>query len=217
MRPPAEAVDLIEALRRLANVVRVGAVAQVDLPNARARVRYGADPDGALTGWLPWIAGAAGEDRSWRPPSIGEQVLLLSPSGDLAAGWILPGAYSGAYPPPDDSAGKSVMHARDGAIISYDTKAHVLAAVLPAGGSASIEAPDGIEITGDVEITGGVTITGNVDINGDAGASGAISSQASVSDPQGSMAEMRTVYNAHTHIIPGPPPTPVPAPVQKMA
>ena len=157
MEAPAKALDLGEALRRLANVIRPGIVAAVDLPNARARVQYAASPDGSeavLTGWLPWIAGAAGEDRDWRPPSVGEQVLLLSPFGELSAGWILPGAYRDMFAAPASSGGlRSVLY-RDGAVVSYDAETHELSAVLPAGGTALLTARDGITINGDVTIDG---------------------------------------------------------------
>ena len=194
---PAGALDLGELARRLMNILRPGAIAETDLsdPRApRARVRYADGP--ALTGWLPWMA-AAGEDRDWRPPSIGEQVLVLSPCGELSAGWILPGSYSDGFPAPDSSASKRVTAYRDGAIVGYDTGTHELSAVLPAGGSASIEAPEGVAVTGDVTITG--------DLSAD-----------DVSDSLGSMDEIRGVYNDHAHVIPGPPPTTVPAPASKM-
>ena len=143
MEAPAKALDLGEVDRRLANVVRPGTVAEVDLAQARARVQYATDKAGlpVLTGWLPWIAAAAGEDRAWRPPSAGEQVLLLSPYGELSAGWILAGAYLAGFPAPDASASKHVTLYRDGARIEYDTREHRLSAALPAGATMALEAP----------------------------------------------------------------------------
>ena len=219
MEAPAKALDLGELARRLANAVRPATIAEVDLASARARARYGADPDDnpVLTGWLPWIGHAAGEDRAWRPPSIGEQVLLLAPYGELSAAWILPGAYRDAFPAPDASGAKSVTAYRDGAIVSYDAENHALAAVLPGGGSASIAAPDGIEITGDVTVNGDLTLNGAAEATGNISSEGDISAGGQVSDVNGSMQEMRTTYNGHVHGVPPAPVTPAPAPTHLMS
>lgn len=213
---PATALDLGETARRLANVVRAGTVEDVDLAAGRARVRYadGADGEPAVTAPLPWLVPAAGEDRDWRPPSKGEQVLLLSPFGEMSAGWILPGAYRDAFPAPDSSAAKRVTRYRDGAVISYDGDAHELQAVLPAGGSVSLEAPDGVSITGDTDISGDVSITGDLTVTGEISADGDISSKSDVSDWTGDIRTMRRIYNLHTHGVP--PGTVVPGPNQRM-
>lgn len=221
MQMPAAALDLGEVARRLMNVIRPGTVAEVDLPAARARVRYATGEDGpVLTGWLPWIA-AAGEDRDWRPPSIGEQVLILSPCGELSAGWILPGAYRDDFPAPDSSAAKRVMAYRDGAIVSYDSEKHELSAVLPEGGKASIAAPGGLSVTGDTEIDGDLSVDGNlsatgkIEAKGDIKAGGDLSATGNVSDGAGSIAAMRATFNLHTHGVP--PAVTVPPPNQRMA
>lgn len=211
MEAPAKALDLGEALRRLANIVRPGTVAEVDLDAARARVQFGEDPDGdpVLTGWLPWITAAAGEDRAWRPPSVGEQVLLLAPYGELAAGWILPGAYRDSAAAPESSGAKHAMLYRDGALVAYDAAAHTLSAVLPAGGKASIEAPGGLAIAGDTEVDGDLSVGGDLSATGDISAAG------DISDKNGSMQEMRNKYNAHIHVVFRTPTDPL-APNQRM-
>lgn len=216
MQMPAAALDLGEVARRLMNVIRPGTIAETDLPGARARVQYASGPDGpVLSGWLPWIA-IAGRDRAWRPPSAGEQVLILSPCGELSAGWILAGAYRDDFPAPDASEAKHAMAYRDGAIVSYDAEAHELSAVLPEGGTASIAAPGGLSVTGDTSVDGNLSVDGNITATGDITATGGIAAGGDVSDSLGSMAEMRTTYNGHTHLLPGTPPSPSPAPTQKM-
>lgn len=221
MEAPAAALDLGEVARRLANVVRAGTVAETDLGEARARVQYGEGPDGSpvLTGWLPWIA-HAGEDRAWRPPSVGEQVVLLAPYGELSAAWILPGAYRDEFPAPESSGAKSVTAYRDGAIVSYDAEAHELSATLPAGGTASIAAPGGIAVTGDTEIDGDLEVDGDITATGDISAAknvsadGDVTAGKNVSDRLGSMQQMRTTFNLHTHGVP--PAVVVPPPNQRM-
>ena len=44
----------------------------------------------------------AGADREWDPPTIGEQVVLLSPSGNLAQGVVLTGLFSDLIPANGD-------------------------------------------------------------------------------------------------------------------
>ncbi len=63
--------------RKLANIIRVGVVKEVDYSQARVVVKV----DEILTGWLPWITFRAGEERSY-------QVLMnkFSPSGELSLG-----------------------------------------------------------------------------------------------------------------------------------
>ena len=208
MMQPAAALDLGEVARRLANIIRPGTIAETDLSdpkNPRARVQYADGP--VLTGWLPWMA-AAGEDRDWRPPSIGEQALVLSPYGEMSAGWILPGAYRDKFPAPSGSPSVRMTAYRDGAIVSYDSDSHELSAVLPDGGTASIAAPGGLSVTGDTEVAGDLAVEGDLSVTGDIAAGG------NVSDATGSMAEMRRVFNLHTHGTP--PAVTVPPPNQRM-
>ena len=133
---------LVELARRLANVVRPGVVAEADHALARVRVKYGEEAE-AVSAWLPWLAGRAGGDLEWWAPEIGEQVLILAPSGELANGIVIAGLYSDARPAPASSSDRHVTRYIDGAEIEYDREAHRLKAVLPEGGTAEITAPDG--------------------------------------------------------------------------
>lgn len=47
--------------------------------------------------------------------------------------------------------------------------------------------------------SGDININGNLIVDGTISATGTVSSDTSVADPAGDMAEMRTVYNSHTH------------------
>ena len=192
---------ITELARRLENLVRIGTVAEVDPDQARVRVKYGETPDGdpVLTGWLRWMPSRAGEDRTWWSPSMGEQVMILSPSGELAAGVVLPALYQQGHPAPESDPGKHVTLYRDGARIEYDASAHRLKAELPGGGSAELVADGGVSITGDVTVTGNVTVTGDVAVTGRIDATKDIESEKKVLDESGSMQEMRDQYNPHTH------------------
>ncbi len=92
------AMNIPELTRRVENLLRLGTVAEVDHPAARCRVKTG----GLLTDWLPWFTRRAGSTNDWDPPSVGEQCLVLSPSGDPAVGFVLVGVYSQANPADSD-------------------------------------------------------------------------------------------------------------------
>ena len=194
---------LVELTRRVANIVRLGIVAEVDHQAARVRVSYGGEGETALSRWLPWVTARAGADRSWWPPEAGEQVLILAPSGELAKGIVVAGVYRSEHPAPESDPDKHAIHYSDGAVIEYDRSAHRLKAELPEGGEAEVTADGGVTITGDV------MITGDLEVSGDADVTGSIDAGSDVSDDTGSMADMRTKYNQHVHTpTSGSPPTP---------
>ncbi len=70
--------------RMLASLVIPCRVVAVDLAAARVRV---SDGSGWTSAWVRWHAQAAGQARHWRAPSLGEQGVLLSPSGEPAQGF----------------------------------------------------------------------------------------------------------------------------------
>lgn len=141
-RQHEEGFDLIELARRLANVVRAGTVASVDADNYRLRVRYDTDDDGnpILTAPIPWLVVRAGDDRTWWAPEEGEQVVLLSPSGEITEAFALPALYSDARTPPSTDTDKRVEEHSDGARFEYDRDSHIYRIALPAGSRAEISA-----------------------------------------------------------------------------
>ncbi|WP_282338499.1 phage baseplate assembly protein V [Pseudomonas sp. PS02288] len=151
-----------ELARRLENLIRLGTVAEVDHAAARCRITAG----NLTTNWLAWVALRAGASQDWDPPSIGEQCLVFSPSGDPAQGIALVGIYSEAHPAPANSATVRRRAYPDGALIQYDHASHMLHATLPAGGRAVLEAPAGVLILGNVDITGTVTVSQDVVASG---------------------------------------------------
>lgn len=101
-QPIAQPESPYEASRRIANLLRLGTVAEVRLqPPARCRVKTG----DLLTDWLPWLtlrAGGVDGGATWWAPVAGEQCLLLAPGGDLLQAVVLPGIYSDSLPQPSD-------------------------------------------------------------------------------------------------------------------
>lgn len=138
-----------ELARRLENLIRPGTIAEVDLVDARCRVKSGR----ITTGWLPWFTRRAGSTTEWDPPSIGEQCLVLSPSGELAQGFVLVGLYSGQNPPPSASAGVHRVEWANGDFVQHD--ADTGAYTLKLSGPADITAASlTITCSGPVKITG---------------------------------------------------------------
>jgi phage baseplate assembly protein V len=135
---------------------------------------------GLLTGWLPVFAQRAGTDSEWNPPSVDEQCLVLSPSGEPAQGFVLVGLYSDAYPAPDDSPTRHRRAYRDGAVIEYDTETHQLRAELPAEGTFELIAQGGSRIVGPVRIEGTLHTTEAVSTDSTVHAADAISTDATV-------------------------------------
>ncbi|AOD13552.1 phage baseplate assembly protein V [Xanthomonas fragariae] len=148
----------------LSNAIRLGTVAEVNLATARCRVQVGE----MLTDYLPWVVTLAGTTIIWSAPSIGEQVVVLSPAGDLADGLVLRGLYSDQFAAPAASDTLHVLRFADGAQIHYDTDAHALQATLPSGGTASITADGGITLNGPLTVNGTTQINGDATITGTA-------------------------------------------------
>jgi phage baseplate assembly protein V len=150
-----------------ATLIRLGVIASVDLEAARCTVRYG-DPaeDEAMTPPIRWIMPRCGNTRIWSPPTVGEQVLLLCPDGEIAAGLALAGIIRDTFPSLGCTLEERIDFA-DGAQLRYDPEAHHLEALLPDGATATITAPGGLTINAQA----GVTINGDVTLNGTLSAS----------------------------------------------
>ena len=149
----------------IAALIRIGIVVSVDLAAARCIVRYG-DPDDdepAETPPIRWLAPRAGLTRVWSPPSVGEQVLLLSCDAQIGAAVAVMGPVQDAFPPLGSTTVEMIEFA-DGARITYDAEAGELKATLPAGAKAEIEAPGGITLRGDVTIEGKLMVSETADI-----------------------------------------------------
>ncbi|NCT79718.1 phage baseplate assembly protein V [Pseudomonas stutzeri] len=140
-------MNIADLARLLENIVRFGTIEAVQMQPPRVQVKSG----NIATTWLPWLNLRAGADREWDPPTIGEQVVLLSPSGNLAQGVVLTGLFSDLIPANGGREGLHRRTYRDGAVIEYDSIAKHLRATLP--GTAEINA------TGDITITSGGKIT----------------------------------------------------------
>lgn len=136
-------MDTAALSRLLANLIRVGTIAEVDHAAARCRVASGE----LVSEWLPWLEHRAGATTTWDPPTVGEQVLLLSPSGEPAAGIVLTGLFCTAHSAPSASASEHVIDYPDGARVSYDhasgalTASGIQTATIQAAVSITLDTP----------------------------------------------------------------------------
>lgn len=166
------------------NIIRFGTIRDVmysDPP--RVRVKTG----DLITNWIPWLTLRAGQTKTWSPLTLGEQVVLLSPHGDLTGAIALGGIYSDMNPTPSNDPNKIVVSYPDGAKTEYDhasgdmqvTGIKTLTVVsankvtvntseieLNASSKAVINAPN-VVINGVLSQTGGsATVTANMVVKG---------------------------------------------------
>lgn len=133
----------------MGDLIRRGTIRSVDLAAGLAVFEAGE----LVSPPLPWIEGAAGVFRTWTPPSVDEQVILLCPEGDIEGGIILRGLPSSQYPAPSQDNSHSI-HGADGLIITLTSDGLV------------ITAPAGVVVEGDVAISGNVDVTGDIGVTG---------------------------------------------------
>jgi phage baseplate assembly protein V len=183
-------MNLNDIYRLLLNLLRKGTVLEVDHDAELCRVECG----DLQTNWIRWMAFAAGETRDWNPPTPGEQVLVLSPGGDMADAVALRGITTDDIPAPSHSPTTHTRTYPDGARIEYDHDAHSLVATLPAGATVLLEAPGSVTVktanatveadtvlvkasqitldAGKTSCTGALDVKGDVTSGGDVKASG---------------------------------------------
>lgn len=159
-------MDIADITRRLESLIKIGVIHNVDYQQAKARVQSGK----IISDWLPFLTLRTGTTVTWSPPTIGEQCLLLSPSGELNTGVIITGLYLKGQS-PSNSQDEHVIKFSDNAVIKYNQKTHALTA--EGISTARIQANE--SVTADtplVNCTGNVHVSGTVTVDGDVIASG---------------------------------------------
>jgi phage baseplate assembly protein V len=150
--------NVAEIKRLIENLIRFGTIAEVDHGNPNVepvqppRVRV--DIGDMKTGWLRWIETRAGTTRTWCPPTVDEQVIVISPGGDLGAAVVLTGLFRDLHPAPSDNGDHFHAVMPDGAVIDYHHVEHHLKVDIP--GDITINATGEIRITasGDMHLKG---------------------------------------------------------------
>jgi phage baseplate assembly protein V len=142
--------------REMQAAMLFGTIESVD--GITCRVRSG----DVFTDGVRWVAQRAGTTRRWSPPTVGEEVVVLSPGGDTSGATVLAGLFNDNNPPPSTSPDEDVTEYPDGTRIVYDHAAKKLTATFAEGGEVDITAQK-IKITADVEIVGNLSIDGDTD------------------------------------------------------
>ncbi|WP_343358217.1 phage baseplate assembly protein V [Bartonella schoenbuchensis] len=181
--------EITDLKRRVANMVMVGKISHVDHKNARYRVQSG----NIVSDWIPDTQARAGKTRSYEGRDVGEQVIVLSTSGDLSQGMIIGSIHTDA----NQAADKGNIHTTiypDGTTIEYDDETSTYSLTIKSegkfiltisdgvsmkgeGGELEITAPDGIKIISESDMTlkadGNMTLEaeGNVSIKSSDGVS----------------------------------------------
>lgn len=146
---------LADTQRRLASLFRVGRIVEIDRTKGRVKVAF----HGVTSPWLPWQTSRAGPVKNWSPPAVGEQVCVVSPSGELGSGFVMAGAINYEdHPAPDDRENVERIDLPDGGAyeIHHEGKTFKLS-----GGKLTFDGP--VEITGDVTVAGKITATQNIE------------------------------------------------------
>ncbi|MDQ3232026.1 MAG: phage baseplate assembly protein V, partial [Pseudobdellovibrionaceae bacterium] len=121
--------EISELSRRMSNMILPGVIKEVDYEKALVRVQSG----DLETEWLPFFQRRTWNTIDWDPPSAGESCLVLSPGGELAAGFVLSGIYSEAQPPPSRDPNMIMRKLSDNMTYSYDLETHTLTLSRPSG------------------------------------------------------------------------------------
>jgi phage baseplate assembly protein V len=155
---------LSDLAKRLSNIIRIGTIFEINYQTAKARVRIGE----LETDFLPWANANSGSNNSWNPPEIDEQVIVLSPSGDLSQAVILPSIYKNNASNSDQNI-KSITY-QDGSKISFNVSSGTLD--LDLKGDVAIKVVGNSNIEGDninITASSNITLDGNVDLGGSGG------------------------------------------------
>ena len=135
--------------RRIATLIQVGTIAQVDYLSAHCRVKIGE----WVSAWMPWASLGAGVVRHWRPPSVGEQSMLLCPSGESSAGFVLPGFYSSQHQQGNDNRPNiTAWLMPDGTLFEYDFASHRLRIDVKGAASIQISGNANIQVGGNANV-----------------------------------------------------------------
>ncbi|CAH9057803.1 hypothetical protein PSECIP111854_02071 [Pseudoalteromonas sp. CIP111854] len=163
---------------RLAKLISLGTVNEVDYETAKVRVKIG----DWLTTWLPWLTNQAFNDMTWQAPEVGEQVMVLAPCGDLAQGVVLGSVYQNGHnleTVASDVAKEERVNVQrtkyqDGSMVEYDRKKHhYLLDVKQDTAVIKLKSAKDIilECDNDLNITVGnnatIQVTGNATVNAD--------------------------------------------------
>jgi phage baseplate assembly protein V len=197
--------DLIDLLRRLENMIRIGTIIDVDLSGEIPLYRV---KTGELeTNWIAATTQRAGSAKKSHAYTKGEQVVLMAPSGDMGAAMVSHALNSAANPSPDNHPTRDRTVYPDGAIIEYDPESGELnaegikTATIQAGVLVTIDCPES-KFTGNVEIAGNALVKQVLTYKGgltNEGSSSGATIHGPITHSGGELTSNNVVLHTHKH------------------
>jgi len=158
--------------RLIADLICIGRIVEVDHQAKRLKVRTK-----TVTGWLPWPAEMGRNYRRWRPlraeaqedtqedTQAGQQVILASPSGDLAQAVIVGMLYTETLNAPSNDPDIDLIEFTNGAHLSHNVVSGDM--TITCKGNLSIDVAGTLTLSAQAHIiTGPITQSGG-DITSD--------------------------------------------------
>lgn len=139
-----------ETDRRLSSMLVEGTVSEVQLKPLRVRITDGAGWTSAL---LRPFTLSSGKVRTWRPPSLGEEAIILSPSGSPEQGLVLIGFFGEMFGQNDELDTITATDFPDGSRDSHDHDAKERTISIPAGGKFTVAVGASSLVIEDQQIT----------------------------------------------------------------
>ena len=161
-----------EDQRRLHNIATIGTVTHIDAELALMRLTIGDN----VTDWVNIPTIAAGQVRVWRCPSVGEQYLLVSPSGELANAIPVMSLYSDHHPSPSTDPNEIRIRYNDSDFCSIDVvksqlTMHINQITNQAATRIVLDTPN-TTLTGDLQVNGNINCSNTITASSEVTANG---------------------------------------------
>lgn len=161
----AEFEDLLRRIpeieRRVRNMMRYVTVAEVDAAKGLVKLKDdGEDPDQTLeTDWVPWME-QAGQTKTWTPPSVGQPMMLFSPSGNIADAIALAGRFSNQNAQPSQKGDENMVTIGGTTITTSGDKVHIKSATIVLEGDVHLGGEGGklVHRKGDADSAGDLAV-----------------------------------------------------------
>ena len=101
-----ESFSFADLARRVANIVRLGKISEVK--GAQVKVAIGK----VTTNWFP-VLSIAGDTNCWLPITVGEQVLVIAPYGEMSQAVVLRSIHYNDFTAPEDKESVSFTSKSD--------------------------------------------------------------------------------------------------------
>ena len=197
-------MDIAELQRRFENLIKDGEIAEVDPAAGCVRVKIGE----LVTDWLRYWVPAAGGVSVHRPPSVGENCTVLSPSGETANGKVLCGFSGSQYPSPGNDASNTIVKFPDGAVCQYNhdsgamTITGIKTGLVQAATSLTFDTPQAT-FTGAVTTQGLLTYQSGMTGSGGSGSTATINGSIKVTGGDVVADGISLKTHTHTGVTPG--------------